>query len=235
MKIVKMHEGSREAFDDFLEQKLNELEIDNGVADRYFASMNLPVPVIPLHSISFFDQHKNKLWLVVLFFGVITFSLFLINNNLNSNNENITKASTTVRNAISNNVVVKSETKPIIKLDKSNENIRLSNTEAGTINNSNIINIESETFLKQKNKRIINTNNNYAVSDLKQKKMTQLDNQNYLSDVYKKDTISSDNKFFNKKVGQQTINKLKKSNTIQNQKIVPRIDNKQSDSLYIIW
>jgi hypothetical protein len=83
MKIVKMHKGSREAFDDFLAQRLNEVEIDNDAADKYFADMNLPVPVIPATEISFLAKHKNKLWLL-LFLCITSISTYLLVNNKNT-------------------------------------------------------------------------------------------------------------------------------------------------------
>jgi hypothetical protein len=80
MKIVKMHKGSREAFDDFLAQRLNEVEVDNDMADQYFADMNLPIPVMPDTKISFL--HKNKLWLLLLL-CMASISTYVIVNNKN--------------------------------------------------------------------------------------------------------------------------------------------------------
>jgi hypothetical protein len=80
MKIVKMHKGSREAFDDFLAQRLNEVEVDNDTADKYFADMNLPVSVMPDAKISFLSKHKNKLWLLSLL-CIASISTYVMVNN----------------------------------------------------------------------------------------------------------------------------------------------------------
>ena len=147
-----MHEGSREAFDDFLEQRLNELEIDNDMADKYFANMHLPVPVIPVQPISFFAQLKNKLWLLVLLFSVGVISFLFVNKNINSNNETGLKEAIIENNASTNNNnnnnddVVKSNTivEQAEKAKETNDNINLLNTVTVIKNNSNKLSYESK-------------------------------------------------------------------------------------------
>jgi hypothetical protein len=84
MKIVKMHKGSRETFDDFLAQRLNEVEINNDEADKYIADMHLPISVTPVINNSFLFTNKNKLWLLLLLcIGSISIYVFVNNKHIN--------------------------------------------------------------------------------------------------------------------------------------------------------
>jgi hypothetical protein len=112
MKIVKMHKGSREAFDDFIEQRLNEVEVDNDMADKYFADMNLPVPVIPVTKISFLSKHKTTLWLLLLLFIIsVSMYVFVNNSSIKTSKESIAKNKHLLENEKSGINIINAEKK----------------------------------------------------------------------------------------------------------------------------
>ncbi len=82
MKIVKMHKGSTEAFDDFLHQKLTEVKVDNDLANKYFDLMSLPAPenIAGKHDKSFFKRNSKYLLLLLLF---MLFTGVLFNYSIN--------------------------------------------------------------------------------------------------------------------------------------------------------
>ena len=218
MKIVKMHEGSREAFDDFLEQRLNELEIDNDMADKYFANMHLPVPVIPVQPISFFAQLKNKLWLLVLLFSVGVISFLFVNKNINSNNETGLKETIIENNASTNNNnnnnddVVKSNTivEQAEKAKETNGNINLLNTVTVIKNNSNKLSYESKNDVALNNNESFKNENKAKSSILKVKKTIVLDTKNQLDKDFNKDSIALNATHLFKNTGEEIADKLKK-------------------------
>jgi hypothetical protein len=238
MKIVKMHEGSREAFDDFLEQRLNDLEIDNDMADKYFANMHLPVPVIPVQPVSFFSKHKNKLWLLVLLFGASVISFLFVKNNINSNKEMALKAAIIENKASTNNDdVVKTNTiaEQTEKVKEANGNINLSNTVTENKNNSNKLSYESKNDVAiSKNESFKNlkiSKNNISI----EKKTSVLNNSNQLNEDSNKDSIGINSNHFFKNTGEEVANKLKNTSAGNPQKADVKAEIKKSDSLYIVW
>jgi hypothetical protein len=238
MKIVKMHEGSREAFDDFLEQRLNELEIDNDMADKYFANMHLPVPVIPVQPTSFFAQHKNKLWLLVLLFSVSIISFLVVNKNINSNNETTLKEAIIENKASTNkNDVVKNKTtvEQAEKVKEANGNINLSNIVTVIKNNSNKLSYESKNDVALNNNESFKKENKANNNILKEKKTIVLDTKNQLDKDFNKDSIGLNAKQQFKNMGEEALDKLKNTTTLKNQKVDTKVEIKKSDSLYIVW
>ncbi len=238
MKIVKMHEGSREAFDDFLEQRLNELEIDNDMADKYFANMHLPVPVIPVQPISFFSKHKNKLWLLVLLFSASIISFLFVNKNINSDNEKSLKGAIIENKASSNNEIVVNNKTIVKQLEIVKEVINtnnLSNAEIVSKKDANTFNYENKNDLEQKNIKLIDISFKTKKNSLKVKNEMLLDDKNQLDAPLKKDTVDINIRNSFKNTGEKAAGKLKNATTKKDQKVDSKIEIKQPDSLYIIW
>jgi hypothetical protein len=244
MKIVKMHEGSREAFDDFLEERLNELEIDNDAADKYFANMNLPVPVMPTPELSFFAKHKIKLWsLFLLCITSITTFTFLYNHK-KQNNASVTdykniiqrESTTTTKVAISPSVLSKNNSENI-KTNKTTDEFsgkqiptekKLANSDNDGVNNN-----------KMRNKQLQDVNQlEKNTAKLNTEKKIILPNQ--LNNAIDNNTDAVTNNIANKVLegSKDSIQKntavlkdILKKTVIEEKKSV----SKQADSLYIVW
>jgi hypothetical protein len=225
MKIVKMHKGSREAFDDFLAQRLNEVEIDNDTADKYFADMNLPVPVIPATEKTFLAKHKNKLWLLFLLFIVSILTYQNVNNTKNKKQETSLLKNKyqldNIKEQSNNNIVSTENTfkkeKSVFEMDKKTtfENV------------SKIVDIEKSKNKISKNKIVQNAQN--LLPNNKNIKVKKANNKtNMLVDTVITGTKTV-NVFVDKKV---------KSEKLSTQALKPYSVEKKTtnvDSLYIIW
>jgi hypothetical protein len=225
MKIVKMHKGSREAFDDFIEQRLNDVEIDNDMADKYFADMNLPVPVIPANKIPFLAMRKNKIWLLLLLF-ITSISAYLIvsitknrqydtasiKNKYPSNN--VKEQSN--KNTVSTKNIFK-EAENVFEIDKKNELASVNKI----VHIDKFKNNISENKIKQKNENLLLNNQNRKVKKGSNKK------NNFIDTVIlepKDADVSVDKKISSVTVSPQfqKLNKIDKKTAT-------------TDSLYIIW
>jgi hypothetical protein len=259
MKIVKMHEGSREAFDDFLEQRLNEVEIDNDMADKYFANMNLPVPVIPAPATSFFSTHKNKLWSLVLLLSIGFISILVVKNN--ENKKGIVKDEAAISE--------KKASVPLINEDKnknvlSNEEIRKpqemlenekvinknNNTTSSSLNNNTvseknktgkeIVNKKSDNDFAFKKQKLLESNTvilvkgikTFETNNLGEKKTNVFANER---NDFKNEIIDLNKSTLNKKVQNIETSKLQNTNPSKTLKVEPKVETKKVDSLYIVW
>jgi hypothetical protein len=225
MKIVKMHKGSREAFDDFLAQRLNEVEIDNDTADKYFADMNLPVPVIPANKISFLVMHKNKVWLLLLLF-ITSISAYLIvsitknrqydtasiKNKYPSNN--VKEQSN--KNTVSTKNIFK-EAENVFEIDKKNELASVNKI----VHIDKFKNNISENKVKQKIENLLSNNQNRKVNKANNKKNIFID------------TVILEPKAANVSVDKKISSVIVSSPSIKLNKIDKKTPT--TDSLYIIW
>jgi hypothetical protein len=166
MKIVKMHKGSREAFDDFLAQRLNEVEVDNDMADQYFADMNLPIPVMPDTKISFLHKHKNKLWLLLLLCIASISSYVIVNNkNIKLHETNTAKNKYLLDNALvvrNSNVILNENTfskKEAFKKD--NKGIPANSIRIGSVDSF----LHTKEAPKSKNKSVKGKISNIKISN----------------------------------------------------------------------
>ncbi len=218
MKIVKMHKGSREAFDDFLAQRLNEVEVDNDTADKYFADMNLPLPVIPVTKTFFLSKHKNKLWLLLLLF-ITSFSTYLfVNTKSNKKIKQVVEKSKYLQENVDDNVIIppnKIADKEFISNNKNEEKEIKSVAKINNIDDGlpvKLRNVKSNFISKNKitpPNKMISKSINYLDTSIIINKKTEL--------------------LFDKKISLKLAptNILK---TLQDDKKKP-----SADSLYIIW
>jgi hypothetical protein len=244
MKIVKMHEGSREAFDDFLEERLKELEIDNDAADKYFANMNLPVSVMPTPELSFFAKHKIKLWsLFLLCITSITTFTFLYNQN-KQNNASVTDNKNTIQRE--STTTAKATINPSALCKNNSENIETNKT----ANEFSGKEIPSEKKLADSDNDKVNNN---KISNKQLQDVNQLENNtakvnsekkiilpNLLNNTVDNNGDGVTNNFANKVLSgsKDSIQKntavlkdMLKKTVIEEKKSV----SKQVDSLYIVW
>lgn len=225
MKIVKMHKGSREAFDDFIEQRLNKVEVDNDMADKYFADMNLPVPVIPATEKTFLAKHKNKLWLLFLLFIVSILTYQNVNNTKNKKQE-----TSLLKNKYKLDSIKEQSNKNIVSAEntfKKEKSVFEMDKKTKFENVSKIVDIEKIKNKISKNKIVQNTQN--LLSNNKNIKVKKANSKtNMLIDTIVTDPKTV-NVFVDKKV------KSEKSST---QALKPYSVEKKTtnvDSLYIIW
>ncbi len=220
MKIVKMHKGNKEAFDDFLKQRLNEVEVDNDAADKYFAEMNLPVPVIPATEISFFAQHKNKLWLLaLLFFTSITTFTFLYKTNSNKSDISIDKKSTLDNKK---NVAMQSNSYPT-------KNTEVNNVQQKTKKTTD------ELLLKNNTQKIENVRNGKLASNNSDKFLVQTKKNKYRNTGKLLDSLEISDQKTGNPTNEKNISSQQKASTTNTIKEPIKTDKKQADSLYIIW
>ena len=257
MKIVKMHKGTREAFDDFLEQRLNDVEIDNDLADKYFAGMNLPVSVIPATK-SFFTNFKNKIWLITLIVSVIIISAIFINTNTKNlqqnnflqskktdtlNTTNFNNQSNLVKNNSNNfleinNNTIKSADVNILNINKSIAKIKIATTTLTSnknfILNTSIVKDRKENLEKAKVSTAIGYLNSNDKSSLIKKNTKQQVGKNVEEKNLVLESISINNKIvplkFDNNINNILQKEIIKSNTNDKKVVVKSID-----SLYIVW
>jgi hypothetical protein len=239
MKIVKMHKGSREAFDGFIEQRLNEVEVDNDMADKYFADMNLPVPVIPV-SESFLSKYKNVLGLFVLLasigFAIVLFSVktkkdgaideISINKEkallekqskaiIDNTNNNIITSTVKETEAVEGNAAVNEN---IISVKKNKSTNGLINKNIASTDNNNFNN----TFSKKKSEKIFT----FLV---KKNSISNINDGKLIAEtVLTSDKITSTHS----NIDNNNSTKITEIKPVKSEK---KIETKNSDSLYIIW
>ncbi len=220
MKIVKMHKGNKEAFDDFLKQRLNEVEVDNDAADKYFAEMNLPVPVVPVTEISFFAQHKNKLWLLALLFCTsIATITFLYKTNSNTTDISIKKKSTTGN---SNNEAIQTNSNPT------------KNKEVNTVQQKTK-KLTDAVLLKKNTPKTENVSNENLASKNSDNFLAQTKKNNYKNAGKLLDSMDIPDLKTGNPINEKNISSLQKASTTNTTKEPIKTDKKQADSLYIIW
>jgi hypothetical protein len=239
MKIVKMHKGSREAFDDFLEQRLNEVEIDNDMADKYFANMNLPVPVIPAPAASFFAKYKNKLWLLMLLFITSIASFLFVNNNTNTKQETVINKSDANSTAQNNVAIDKNDTQKNkeIETDKSDNVATKSDkklTDIAIVDNdiSFVKNEENKKLSVVKSSSNLNQIPATINNEVKTNQLKALKNN---SKKLEADFREQKNKEIEKKA--ELVKTVNTQSAIIPKQIVTdkKGEAKVADSLYIIW
>lgn len=220
MKIVKMHKGSKEAFDDFLKQRLNEVEVDNDAADKYFAEMNLPLPIVPSTEISFFAKHKNKLWLLALLFctGIATFT-FLYNNKPKNSDISIYKKSTSGN---TNNVAIQTINNPT------------KNNEVNTVQQKTK-KLTDAVLLKKNTPKTENVSNENLASNNSDNFLAQTKKNNYKNAGKLLDSMDIPDQKTGNPINEKNISSLQKASTTNTTKEPIKTDKKQADSLYIIW
>jgi hypothetical protein len=239
MKIVKMHKGSREAFDDFLEQRLNEVEIDNDMADKYFANMNLPVPVIPAPAASFFAKYKNRLWLLMLLFITSIASFLFVNNNTNTKQETVINKSEANSTAQNNVAIDKNDTQKNkeIEADKS-DNVATENDKKLTdiaIVDNNISVIKNEENKKSSVVKSSSNLNQIPATINNEVKTNRLKTLKNNSKKLEADFGGQKNKEIEKKA--ELVKTVNTQSVIMPKPIVTdkKVEAKVADSLYIIW
>jgi hypothetical protein len=239
MKIVKMHKGSREAFDDFLEQRLNEVEIDNDMADKYFANMNLPVPVIPAPAASFFTKYKNKLWLLILLFITSIASFLFVNNNTNTKQETVINKSEANSTAQNNVAIDKNDTQKNkeIETDKSDNVATKSDKKLTDIA---IVDNDISFVKKEENKKssVVKSSSNLnqiPATINNEVKTTRLKTLKNNSKKLEADFREQKNKEIEKK--EELVKTVNTQSAIIPKQIVTdkKVEAKVADSLYIIW
>ncbi len=132
MKIVKMHKGNKEAFDDFLADRLTTIDIDIDVAEKYFAKMNLPIPVNTVAKNSFFVRHKFKFVSLFILFSIsfVALKFTLQNNNMAIQKQIAPK----IYNVFTKNNLASTKTTLAVKSETLNQNSSIRNNKAEILN-----------------------------------------------------------------------------------------------------
>ena len=220
MKIVKMHKGNKEAFDDFLADRLTTIDIDIDVAEKYFAKMNLPVPVNTVAKNSFFVRHKFKFLGLFILFSI---SFVALKFTLQNNNMAIQKQIAPKKyDVFTKNNLATTKTKLVVKSETLIKNTSIEN------NKAEILNIKSakNNITVQSNNRT----NNIAVLN------KSIEQTNIAAN-----TIKSTKPFIipiskNKQIESNTPTLISKKDSVftnTNYQNITKLTIK--DSLYIIW
>lgn len=234
MKIVKMHKGNTEAFDDFLHQKLDELQVDNDLADKYFGLMNLPAPedITKNDRKNHFKKNVKYLLLLLLF---IFFSSIIIIQSVNKYNSKQGDILNKSKKAIYPNKVVENDFKSV----SNKKPTLISNHYDSTItniqfNNKNVISknlaVNNLNNIKGKTGTYSNQVIKYDVANIK-----KVNGANFISNDINNDSLIGEN-HISKTVLIPESNSEKKlfeqKQILQIQKTKPT---QTADSLYIIW
>ncbi len=133
MKLVKMHNKDLDNFDAFLQNKLQNFDVDNNKADQYMGEMNFPVPLEErsfwkVFYLYFSNNKKISLTIAVLLFSGIA-GIFFLKNGIKPTEKKkevietgVVKSTTVISTKKDINTTVSKEIKTATKLNQNTIN-----------------------------------------------------------------------------------------------------------------
>ena len=220
-----MHNSSEEDFDGFLQQQLNNVEVDNALAEKYLNDMKFPV-ILECDKMGNKRRRKIILFILMLLFCFV-FSVLYRHNFSSKNIGNNTKNTILKKDVIieNSNSKIKDQNKQFVKDKTADKN----NSLIFRVEPSTVINKAAKSLTEPQNRLL--RNKNITLKNHNQKSKSS-DQNIILVDVDLQTNNTSNSTIKNISIVKNS--QLLADSSAKQIKIKP-ITQIQKDSVYIIW